>query len=55
MTPQPLDPAIVDAVALIDLGDLSVDRLVDFRVPFDIPVPDDKIDQISQWIDAGCP
>ena len=40
MTPQPLDPAIVDAVALIDLGDLSVDRLVDFRVPFDIPVPD---------------
>jgi acetyl esterase/lipase len=50
VTLQPLDPQIVDAIALLDLGDLDAARLADFRVPFDIPMPDGV-----EWEDVQVP
>ena len=50
MSLQPLDPQIVDAIALLDLGDLDASRLGDFRIPFDIPMPDGV-----EWEDRQIP
>jgi acetyl esterase/lipase len=38
--PQPLDPAVAEGMALIDIGDLGPDLLAAMRVSFELPHPD---------------
>ena len=40
MTLQDLDPSISEAISLIDLGDLTTEKLADLRIDFSIPIPE---------------
>ena len=50
MTLQVLDPSISEAISLIDLGDLTTEKLADLRIDFSIPVPDSV-----EWSDVDVP
>jgi acetyl esterase/lipase len=50
MTLQRLDPTIAEAVSLLDIGDLSSEKLGGLRVDFSVPIPD-SID----WSDIAIP
>jgi acetyl esterase/lipase len=50
MTLQALDPSVSDAIALIDLGDLTPERLAELRIEFSIPVPEP-----TEWRDVQVP
>lgn len=50
MTLQSLDPSIVEAFSLLDIGDLTSEILDDLRIEFSLPVPDSV-----EWSDIAIP
>ncbi len=50
MTLQHVDPSISEAVTLIELGDLTTERLAELRIEFSVPVPDS-----IEWTDLQVP
>ena len=50
MTLQDLDPSVSEAIALIDFGDLTTEKLADLRIDFSVPIPES-----IEWTDVDVP
>jgi acetyl esterase/lipase len=50
VTVQRLDPTIVEAVSLLDIGDLAPEKVEGLRVEFSLPIPDS-----IEWSDISVP